>query len=277
MSGSSYDPATTIDTLARSRAVPGGLDVAAIVHPANGPGDARHVFISSVLYYAYNEHSLVDNHEGDWEGGGVLVDRTSGRVVAAYFDRHPSTDNQRLVNVGAAGYPALDPSAESPAGDLCTEAASNAVKGVRFWDYAGPRHHAVVYVSAGGHASYDAPGNTKILGVGCGIVTAVRDTHNGDGVRLLPWLGGFARQWGGPVTDPVAMGVHVRNLGEDDRPRLPWAAYHGQWGCQHEAVAKSYPGPWDNARHCRRWITHAWGAGVPFASANPSADCTMPP
>jgi hypothetical protein len=276
-SGGGYDPALTLDTIEHSLALRGGIDVAGVVHPANGPGDARHVFVASVLYYPYNRHSTVDNHEGDWEGAGVLVDRTTGAVVAAYFDRHPSEDNAHLVVLGAAGYPALDPSRESPAGELCTEAAARAVKGIRFWDWNTRRHHAVVYVSTGGHAGYDMPGNTKILGVGCGTLTAPRDTHNGDGVKLVPWLGGFARAWGGPVTQRPVGGVHLRNLGEDDRPRVSWAAYHGQWGCQHELVAKSYPGPWDNARHCRRWITHRWGAAVPFVTANPSADCSSPP
>ena len=43
------------------------------------------------------------------------------------------------------------------------------------------------------------------------------------------------------------------------------------------SIAKAYPAPWDNARHCRRWIAHDWGAVPPFGTANPSADCSGAP
>jgi hypothetical protein len=274
----SYTAESQVRSMEASRTLAGGIDVATVVHPSGTDPGGRYAFVATVLYYAYNEHSTVDNHEGDWEGGGVLVDLESGRVMAAYFDRHPSADNRRLMPLtGTGAVPAIDPASERTFGNLCNETEAARAWGVRFWDYAGPRHHVVLYVSTGGHASYGYPGNTKILGVGCFERTIVRDTHNGDGFKLLPWLGVFVPGWTTASPQRVVDGVHILNLGEDRRPRLPWAAFHGQWGCQHNTIAKSYPGPWDNERHCRRWITHDWGALPPFATANPSADCSGAP
>lgn len=273
-----YTAESQVRSLEASRTLAGGIDVAVVVHPTTEDPMGRFAFVSSVLYYAYNEHSSVDDHEGDWEGGGVIVDMETGRVVAAYFDRHNSSDNVRLLPLmGEGAVPAIDPSAESTFGNVCNETDAAAARGVRFWDYAGARHHAVLYVSTGGHASYGYPGNTKILGAGCWEYSIVRDTHNGDGAKFLPWQGVFVADWRGASPLRVVDGVHFINVGEDTSPRVPWAAYHGQWGCQHNTIAKSYPGPWDNERHCRRWITHRWGASPPFMTANPSADCSGSP
>ena len=92
---------------------------------------------------------------------------------------------------------AVDPSAEGTAGNVCDSGGAQIAHGVRFWDHAGHRHHAVVYVSSGGHAGYDYPGNTKITGVGCVETIIVRDTHNGDGPKFLPWRGVYAPDWTG--------------------------------------------------------------------------------
>lgn len=276
--GGRYTVESQVRSMEASRTLPGGIDVAVIVHPSSRDPGGRYVFVANVLYYAYNEHSEVDNHEGDWEGAGVLVDLETGQVLAAYFDRHDSADNVRLLQLtGPDAVRAVDPASERTFGNLCTEADFAAARGVRFWDYRGVRHHVVVYVSTGGHAGYGYPGNTKILGVGCWEYSIVRDTHNGDGYKFLPWQGVYVRDWTGSDPRPVVHGVHLINVGEDRAARVPWVAYRGQWGCQHEAIAKSYPGPWGNARHCRPWITHDWGAAPPFVTVSSSSGCSGAP
>ncbi len=271
--GGSYPVAAMVTSMDASRTLPGGLDVASVVHAAGGvSGTASYAFVVTMLFYPYNEHSLVDDHEGDWEGGGVLVDLDAGNVVALYLDRHASADSTRLLPlVGPGAVRAVDPSAESPVGNVCSDADAAPALGVRFWDYAGRRHHAVAYVSTGGHAAYPYPGNTRIAGVGCIEITIVRDTHNGDGARFLPWLGAFASGWTDTPSSTVVDGVHFRNAGETVAPREPWAAYRGQWGCQQGTIASSWPGPFGNQRHCRAWVTTGgWGA-PPFTV--PTAGC----
>lgn len=109
----------------------------------------------------------------------------------------------------------------------------------------------------------------------------VRDTHNGNGAVFLPWRSGYAPPGSTEASLGVTDGVHMVNAGEENARRVAWAAYRGQWGCQDGAptdgVARSYPAPWDNERHCRRWINHEWGNAPPFETAHPSADCSAPP
>jgi hypothetical protein len=158
---------------------------------------------------------------------------------------------------------------------VCSGDDAARARGVRFWDYAGRRHHAVAYVSTGGHASYPYPGNTKITGVGCIESFIVRDTHNGDGAILLPWRDRYVSGWNSQTSYAVVDGVHFRNVGESSRPRAPWAAYHGQWGCQNGNIAKSFPGPWDNSRHCRWYSTHHWGSAPPFRPIPEWNNCSV--
>ncbi len=276
--GGQYTPESQVASMATSIALANGVDVVQVVHPTGNDPGGRYVFVASLLYFAFNTHSGLDTHEGDMEGGGAMVDLDTGRIVAAYFDRHPSSDDRRLLPLtGTDAVPEIDPSAETSFGNICDATDAQRAEGVRFFDYDGRRHHIVAYLAANGHAMYGYPGNTKILGAGCVERLIVRDTHNGDGVKFVPWLGGYVPGWTATGLRRVTNGVHLRNVGEDTLPRLPWAAYHGQWGCQHATVAKSYPAPWDNARHCRRWITQDWAAVPPFQTANPSADCSGTP
>lgn len=229
--------------------LPGGIDLVTIVHPANGLlGQSSHLFAFFDLVFAYNAHSLVDDHEGDWEGVGVFVDRKTGAVDAVWFERHDTTDNVRFVD--AATYGTRDPAQESPAGDVKTTKPS--LHGLRFWDFAGLRHHVVAYVGTGAHAMYDYPANTFIAAVG------PRDTHNGDGDKLLPWLDQLVPGWAGTAGTPLS--VSELNAGEAGSISLDWARFRGQWGCNDGVVAKSWPGPFGNARHPRPVLEQTWGS-----------------
>jgi hypothetical protein len=277
-----YAEDALVSSLDASRALKGGIDVVAVVHPTSPQGDHRYVFVAIVLPFAYNEF-ILDNHEGDWEGAGVIVDTETGAVVAGYFDRHPTVDNEHLVPlVGPNAAKSEDFHKATNVGNVCDEDATAKALGVRFWDYDGLRHHAVSYVGSGSHANYPYPGNTKILGVpGCRNELIVRDTHNGNGAVFLPWLSGYAPPGSTKASLGVTDGVHIVNAGEENTPRAAWASYRGQWGCQDAAltdgVARAYPAPWDNERHCRRWISHEWGSAPPFQTAHPSADCSAAP
>jgi hypothetical protein len=241
--------ALLVHTREQMLALPDGVDVTLIVRPANGTLEqSQHYFVWFYLFYAYNSHSVIDDHEGDWEGAGVFVNRQSGAVEAAYFDRHDTTDNVRLVDVRA--FPVIDPSQEMPYGDISTD--SGPQKGLRFWDSGGLRHHVVAYVATGGHSSYDYPANTYILRGG------PRDTHNGDADKLLTWQGQLAGQWGSDQGQ--ALTVRWQEPGEETRIVLPWARFRGQWGCTNEPIAASWPGPFGNARHPRPLFSKAFGA-----------------
>ena len=270
--GGNYPSGALVATMDESRMLPEGIDVASVVHPAGGVSSHSYAFVSTLLYYAYNEHSTVDNHEGDWEGGAVLVDLDQGNVAAVFFDRHDSVDNVRLLSLaGASPSRVIDPASESTFGNVCDESDAARARGVRFWDYAGARHHAVAYVATGGHSAYPYPGNTKLTGAGCFELSIVRDTHNGNGARLLPWLNAYAPGWTTSTVRDVVHGVRFRNVGEVTAPRESWAAFRGQWGCTQATIAKSWPGPFGNQRHCRAWVTtDGWG-DAPFTT--PTTGC----
>ena len=276
--GGNYPPSALVTSLDASRNLPGGIDVAVIVRPTDGDATGRYAMVANMVFYAYNAHTTIDNHEGDWEGGAVIVDLDSGSVTAVFYDRHNSADNLRLLPLrGAGAQRVIDPRSETTFGNVCSESDAAAARGVRFWDFGGARHHVVSYISTGGHSSYAYPGNTKLTGIGCFESSIVRDTHNGDGARLLPWLERYVDDWSGTNARAVTAGVHFINVGEPTRARVPWAAYRGQWGCQHQTVAKSFPGPWDNARHCRFWPTHSWGSAPPFVTVDTAATCVGTP
>lgn len=240
--------ATVVDSPALMLALPGGIDVETVVHPANGAlASSSHYFVSFVLFWAFNSHSTVDDHEGDREILVVFVDRQTGAVDAASFERHTTMDNTMFVGVAQHG--AKDPAADVPAVDVLGPPAG--MRGVRFWDYAGLRHHVAAYVSTGGHAFYDYPGTSYI------VYKGPRDTHAGDGGRLNVWTSEYFET---PTAPASAVKVNLRNPGEPGRIVLDWARYRGQWGCQEGAIANSYPGPFGNARHPRPVFERAWGS-----------------
>lgn len=268
-SGSTYSASAKVATSTLSRALPHGVDVLGVVHPT--AAGSRFAFVGSMLYFHYNEFTL-DDHEGDWEGGAAFVDLDDGAVVAVFTDRHPTSDEEKLVHVvGPSRAPVVDPADDSPKYNVC--GAGDVPRGVRFYDHDGRRHHAVFYLATGGHASYAYPGATKITGAGCVEAVIVRDTHNGENEKLVPHLGGYARGWGatGDDAEKVRAGVRFTNAGEPDALRAPWTAFAGHWGCQYGRVAKSYPGPWDNEQLCRRWLTHTWGFEPPFVAPGAGA------
>jgi len=272
-------------TSERSINVPGGVHAYMIVHPVNqGPlpkaqdhvQTPRYVLVATEIFYPYNQRPF-DNHEGDWEGGGVFVDTQDphGAVIGAYFDRHPTTDHLQLTMLGQ-DVEAIDPGSESGGAMQCSNVGKG-VAGLRFWDFDGPRHHVVIYPAAGGHATYGYPGVTKIFGIGCSEnAPEANDTHHGDGLKLLPWLGIFAEHWGDHTGVAVRDGVELVNLGEELTPLVSWAAYRGQWGCQdglEGKLASSWPGPFGNHRHCRGWLRHDWHASPPFSPPSAAVDC----
>lgn len=240
---------TRVLTRADMLALPDGVDVVSVVHPANGSlAASTHLFISTSLFFAYNEFSGLDNHEGDWETVTVFVNRQTGAVDSAYFDRHSSTDQIQFVDV--ATYGAKNPATEGPA--TAVSSSDPAVHGLRFWDYSGNRHHVVTYVGTGAHALYDYPGNTAITSGG------PRDTHDGDADKFAPWTG--ALYPGYSTANPTAVKTVFINPGEPGFITLNWARFKGQWGCDNELVAKSWPGPFGNARHPRPTFERTWGS-----------------
>ncbi len=240
---------TLVTTEAEMRSLPGGIDVLSVAHPANGPLDtSSHLFVSFSLMFPFNAHSTVDDHEGDWEGVAVFVDRKSGAVDGAWFERHDTLDQQRFVS--ARTYPVRDPAAEQPYGTVMS--VFSALHGLRFWDYSGARRHVVAYVSTGGHAMYDYPANTKIFKYG------PRDTHSGDGPKIVPWESRVSASFG--ATEGDALEVSYVNPGEPRRITLPWARFRGQWGCTDRPIAKSWPGPFGNSRFQRPMFERTWGS-----------------
>lgn len=267
----SYPADALVTSMSASSALAGGVDLAVVVHPTGTDPNGRYAVLGYMALYAYNQFTL-DDHEGDWEGGAVFVDMTSGDVVAIDTERHATADTEKLVPlVGSNAAPAVDPSNDPPKYDVCS--ATDVPRGVRFWDFAGVRHHPVFYTAAGSHATYAYPGATKIQGIGCVELSIIRDVHNGQNARLVPHLGGYANDWTGAALTPVNAGVHVVNVGERSKLRATWTAFAGQWGCQLETIPKSYPGPWDNDRLCRHWLTNDWGNAPPFT---PSTSTTCP-
>jgi len=240
---------TRVTSLASMRALPGGIDVLSIAHPANGALSASsHVFVSYGLFFPFNAHSTVDDHEGDWESIAVFVNRRTGTVDAAWFDRHNTVDNERLI--ASDKYPPRDAATESPHGTVSS--GSSAPHGLRFADYAGARRRVVGYVSTGGHALYDYPANTRIFTYG------PRDTHSGDGPKIVVGEGRVANAFG--ATEGDALEVGYVNPGESSHITLPWARFRGQWGCTDGRIAKSWPGPFGNARHPRPMFERTWGS-----------------
>lgn len=240
---------TRVTSSAIMLGLPDGVDLTSVVHPANGTlAASSHLFVSYSLLFAYNEHSTVDNHEGDWEGIAVFVDRKTGAVDAAWFERHSTTDGTQFVDT--TKYPPRDPATEKPGGDMGS--GFDAVHGLRFWDFVGARRHVVAYVATGSHAMYDYPANTRIVTLG------PRDTHAGDGPKLVPWLGLLVGNYGATAGDAVT--IHPQLPGEPKTIVLPWARFRGQWGCDDGAIAKSWPGPFGNARHPRPMFDKVWGS-----------------
>jgi hypothetical protein len=264
--GGQYAADALVPTMESSRTLADGIDVFAVVHPTSTDPNGRYVALAYMLLYPYNRFTF-DDHEGDWEGGAVFVDMDTGGVVALYTDRHPSADGTKIIPLtGAGALPAKDPNGEAAHYNVCSDTSTSAIGGVRFWDFAGKEHHPVIYVAAGGHASYGYPGATKITGIGCIESTIIRDVHNGNGGKLVPHEASYYSDWGETKT-PVAHGVKLRNLGEQGQGkklRETWSAFAGQWGCTLDDTPKSYPGPWDNERLCRHWLTNDWGVAPPF-------------
>lgn len=240
---------TRVTSAATMRALPNGVDVVSVVHPAERTlASSTHLFVSFSLLFPYNAHSAIGNHEGDWEGIAVFVNRRSGAVDAAWFERHDTTDNTRFVDASVIHDPAA-PAAEG-------------AHGLRFFDPA--RRHVVAYVAAGGHAMYDYPGTTRILRLG------PRDAHVGDGPKLLPWLGRLAAAFGSDAGEALPVTFH--NPGEANQITLPWARFRGQWGCNDGVVGKSWPGPFGNMRHPRPMFERAWGLSDPSSAALPEQE-----
>lgn len=259
--GETYPDQAVVSSLEASRALADGVDAYAVVHPTH-PRGSNYAFVGTMIFFAYNLYNA-DNHEGDWEGGGVFVDLDRGDVVAIYTDRHPSSDDERLTPlVGEGAAEAKDPGVDPPKYNVCQ--ASDVPRGVRFSDFDGIRHHPIFYVSTGGHAIYAYPGATRIKGVSCTEGAMIRDTHNGEHAKLFLGAGGYGKSFHPDALQPISHGVRFQNLGERDRLRVPWTAFAGQWGCQLQSFAKAYPGPWDNGRLCRHYFTQSWGKAPPF-------------
>jgi hypothetical protein len=263
--GGKYSSDAVVGSMEISRKLSGGIDVFAVAHPSGSDRDGRYVALQYMLLFAYNTFSL-DDHEGDFEGGAVFVDTETGKVAALYADRHPTSDGTMITPLEGPGrLSAKDPTKESPRYNVCSDTDTDAIGGVRFWDHGGERHHPVLYMSAGSHASYAYPGATKIQGApGCIEQTIIRDVHNGLGPKLAPHENAYFTDWAGAKV-PVEQGVHIVNLGERAKLRAEWSAFAGQWGCTLSSIPKSYPGPWDNERLCRHWLTDDWGPAPPFA------------
>lgn len=251
LTDSSGSTGVRVESQAAMLALPDGVDVTTVVQPANGAlAVSDHLMVSYQLFFAYNQFASVDNHEGDWEGVIVFINRMTGGVDAAYFGRHDTTDATNFVDT--ATYPVRDPATPLPACGTDVNHSEPTYHGLRFQDFNGLRHHLVAFVATGSHAMYDYPANTYVVekfGVG------IRDTHDGDG----PWLdlaqaqvleGGGAQPFKRVWRNPGQLG----HLGE------AWAGFRGQWGCQVGAIANSWPGPWGNDKHPRPELTRAWGS-----------------
>ena len=258
-----YPSDALVGSMEESRQLNDGIDVFSVAHPTSKDPSGRYVVLEYMLFYPYNKFTL-DDHEGDFEGGAVFVELATGRIAATYTDRHATSDSVELIPlVGTGTLPEKDPSNEAPHYDVCSDTSTADIGGARFWDFAGHKHHPVIYTAAGGHASYGYPGATKIQGLGCTEATIVRDVHNGNGPKLVPAESAYYTDWG-KTKLPVVHGVNIVNLGEREHLVAQWSAFAGQWGCTLSSIPKSYPGPWDNARRCRHWLTNDWGLEPPF-------------
>ncbi len=262
-----YSQDALVSTMEASQHLHDGIDVTYIVHPTSpSTRDARYAVVTSYLFYAYNQHSGFADHEGDWEGVSEIIDLNEGTVVGVYFGRHDSVNNDRfqLAEVrNQAGNPTEDTTPVSS--DICNKTDTARVKGIRYWDDDGLRHHVVVYVAAGGHASYSYPGNTKLMGApGCNRWLSLWDHHNGDGPLLLPWSDSYydAQK---RIHLPVIHGIRFLNVGEPEAPFYGFARFRGQWGCDHGLIGRAWPGPFGNARHARAVTSHIWGSVPPFS------------
>jgi hypothetical protein len=266
-----YPSAELVPTMEASRALPDGIDVFGVVHPTAGNASGSYVVLNYGILYAYNTFTL-DNHEGDYEGGAVFVDMTSGAIVATYTARHSTSDGAVLIPLAGTGaLPAWNPATDSPVYDVCSDTNTSSIGGVRFWDYSGARHHPVFYVAAGSHATYGYPGATKITGApGCIEDLIVRDVHNGLDSKFVPSDGAYYAGWSTNAStttkSAVTSGVNFVNLGEPGHLRAAWSAFAGQWGSSlgTGSLGNSWPVPWDNQRFCRHWPTNDWGSTLPF-------------
>lgn len=269
-----YPAEALVPSMVASRTLADGIDIFAVAHPSGKDASGRYVVLEFMLFYPYNKFTL-DNHEGDFEGGAVFVDLDTGKVAAAYTDRHDTSDSARLLPLEGPGLVAAkDPSKEAPHYDVCSDTDAASVAGVRFWDYGGQRHHPVFYAAGGDHASYGYPGATKIKGLACVEASIIRDVHNGNGPKLVPFENAYYADWG-KTKSAVDHGVHIVNLGEHDNLFAQWSSFAGQWGCTLDSIPKSYPGPWDNERLCRHWLTNDWGSAPPFARST-ATSCASP-
>jgi hypothetical protein len=259
-----YPPEALVSSVDASRKLADGIDLLSVAHPSGTDPSGRYVVLEYMLFYAYNKFTL-DDHEGDFEGGAVFVDTETGKVAALYTDRHATADGTLLIPLEGPGQlPAKDPQGEAPHYNICEDTSTDVIGGVRFWDQAGARHHPVIFAAAGSHASYGYPGATKIQGLGCSELSMVRDVHNGQGPKLVPFESAYYTDWKAGKS-PVEHDVRIVNLGERKNLVASWSAFAGQWGCTLSTIPKSYPGPWDNARLCRHWLTNGWGQAPPFA------------
>lgn len=281
-------PDEMLTSTSRSALVPGGVGMYAIVHPSSWTPTRdvatavrmpwpRYVLVAFELFFPYNEHPA-DQHEGDWEGIGVFVDTEdpSGAVVGAYFQRHNSVEHEQLIMTtpkGSNNMPEIEPQATSAG----SEPSSNGGDGLHYWDHLGVRHHVVAYVAAGDHATYHHPGETRLIAVPWpGEPLWLTDLHYGDGFKLLAWRDSYFDGWDETNGMLIRDGVNIVNLGEEYAPRVAWANYRGQWGCQNGILGKlsaSWPNPFGNERHCRGWLRHNWGATIPFVPPAMTPDC----
>jgi hypothetical protein len=252
--------ATRVTTAAAMLALPGGIDVLSVVHPANGPlSSSTHLFVSYSLLFPFNAHSTLDDHEGDWEGMAVFVNRSTGAIDAAWFERHKTTDDELFIS--ATQHPVRNPAEEQPYGTLAS--AFGAVHGLRFHYFAkepGKRRHVVAYVATGGHAMYDYPADTRIFKYG------PRDTHSGDGPKIVPFASQLVSAFGSETGESLQ--VAYVDPGESRKITLPLARFRGQWGCTDAPIAKSWPGPFGNSIHPRPMFDRTWGS-PPVAPASP--------
>lgn len=245
--------AARVTTSSAMLAAPNGVDLPSVVHPANGTlADSSDYFIAYPFFWAFNEFTM-DEHEGDWETIALFVNRQTGAVDDFYSARHKTTDSA-FVDLSLTS--AIDPAAEVVSTAI-VNSPSASPHGIRFWDYAGARHHAVAYVGVGSHAMYDYPGNTQIIANSSFI-----DHHGGDGPKLLTWTGELVPGWTTATTAATAsVTMNAWNPGEEDAITLHWATFRGNWGCTpYDGVARSYPGPFGNESNPRSIYSKLWGS-----------------
>lgn len=289
--GGPLSPQEKLTNSTLSAAVPGGIGIYTIVHPSNWDRSdhssavtpsqdqwSRYVLIAFELFFPYNEHTA-DNHEGDWEGVGVFVDTESatGAVIGAYFQRHNSTEHEQLI-MAANSAPDLDQTNVIKPGSTRPQNSHETTSTLQFFDHVDARHRIIAYVASGDHAMYHHAGETRLIAIPWpGDPLWLTDLHFGDGLKLVPWRNRFVQEWDDPTGIPIRDGIQIINLGEEHRPRVDWASFRGQWGCQNGLAGKlnaSWPNPFGNERHCRGWLRHNWGSELPFNSPEQTPDCS---